>query len=195
MGEPLMNLSKVVSAYYWINEHMKINPRNFKITTVGVPKAIRYLAERKLTLRLSISLHSAYQELREQLVPSAKDFILTELFKDCRWYFNRTGCRVTFEYTLLKGVNDSAVQARHLARKLRQQDCQSHVDLMLWNRVSGMDYEESDLQTAENFQEWLTHHSIPSRILMSRGREKSASYGQLRNEFQKRPLKEIVPLG
>ena len=195
MGEPLMNLNKVIRAYYWINAHMNIHKRCFKISTVGVPNAIRYLAERKLKLKLAISLHTTDQKLREHLIPSAKDFPMPELFKDCRWYFNQTGCRVTFEVALLRDINDSEAQASHMARKMRQQKCPAHVRLMLWNPVEGMKYEPTDVETAVTFKRVLEYYSIPASIRRSKGLEKAAACGQLSNEFQKRPLKEIVPLG
>ena len=195
MGEPLLNLNKVLDAYYWINAHMNIGGRSFTISTVGVPKAIRHLAERQLQLTLAVSLHAPNQGLREQLVPSAKRYPLPELFRDCRWYFNKTGRRITFEYTLLRGINDSAVQARELVRVLRREKCNSHVNLMLWNRVEGMEYERPAWRTAVKFKEMLEQHKISTTIRKSRGLEKSAACGQLSNQFQKRPLKEIVPLG
>ena len=195
MGEPLLNLNKVLDAYYWINAYMNIGSRSFTISTVGVPRAIRQLAEKKLQLTLAVSLHAPNQELREQLVPSAKRYPLPRLFADCRWYFNQTGRRITFEYALLKGVNDSAFQAWQLAKVLRKEKCNSHVNLMLWNRVEGIEYERPNWLTAVKFKEMLEQYKISATIRKSRGLEKSAACGQLSNEFQKRPLKEIVPLG
>lgn len=194
MGEPLLNMKAVLKAQDWIHHHLGISSRSITISTVGVPNGIRMLAEHKLQITLAVSLHAADQRLREQLVPSAKQLPLDRLFSDCRWYFNRTGRRISFEYTLLKGVNDSKTQARKLAKKLLKSNVQSHVNLMLWNPVDGIEYERPDWETAIDFQHVLQFHSIPTSIRKSRGLEKAAACGQLMNAFQKKPLKDFAAL-
>lgn len=194
MGEPLLNLNAVLKAYAWINEYIGISGRNITISTVGVPNAIRLLAERKLPLTLAVSLHAPDQELREKLVPSAKNLPMFKLLQDCRWYFNRTNRRITFEYALLKGINDSEDHAKKLAKKLLNNKLRNHVNLMLWNRVEGIEYERPDWETAVKFKEILEFYTIPTTIRKSRGLEKSAACGQLSNEHQKQPLKDLVRL-
>ena len=194
MGEPLLNLNEVIKAYEWINEHIGIGARSFTISTVGIPNGIRLLAERKLQLTLAVSLHAPDQELREQLVPSAKNFEMFRLLQDCRWYFNRTGRKITFEYALLKGVNDSEKHAKKLAQKLLKNKLRTHINLMLWNKVEGIDYERPDWATAVKFKEILEFYNFPTTIRKSRGLEKGAACGQLSNEHQKRPLKDYVTL-
>lgn len=108
MGEPLLNLPSVIRAFHVLNKDIGISARSITISTVGVPNAIRKLAEHKLQSTLAVSLHAAHQELREKLVPSAKAYPLSALMEDCQAYFAATGRRVTFEYTLMAGVNDSA---------------------------------------------------------------------------------------
>eukprot|EP00210_Caulerpa_lentillifera_P001747 g1677.t1 len=152
MGEPLLNLKAVLEAQAWINEHIGIGGRKFTLSTVGVPNGIRRLAESNLQLTLAVSLHAPSQELRETLVPSAKQYPLELLLKDCRAYFAITKRRVSFEYTLLSGLNDSEQHAKQLAQLLEQNRLKTHVNLMLWNKVSGIDYKRPKWKTALKFK-------------------------------------------
>lgn len=106
MGEPLLNLPAVVAAYRIMKDDIGISGRAITISTVGVPNAIRTLAAHNLTATLAVSIHAPNQELRERLIPSAKAYPLWALMEDCTAYFEATGRRVTFEYTLMAGVND-----------------------------------------------------------------------------------------
>ncbi|KAH9327604.1 hypothetical protein KI387_007782, partial [Taxus chinensis] len=118
MGEPMLNLKAVLEAHRTLNKDVKIGQRMITISTVGVPNTIKKLATYKLQSTLAISLHAPNQKLRETIVPSAKSYPLESLLKDCRDYFKETGRRVSFEYTLLAGVNDSPEHASELADML-----------------------------------------------------------------------------
>ena len=106
MGEPCLNLPAVISAYRVLNEGLGIGGRSITISTVGVPNSLKRLAREGLSATLALSLHAPNQELREQLIPSAKAYPLRALMADVADYFKTTGRRVTFEYTLMEGVND-----------------------------------------------------------------------------------------
>lgn len=110
MGEPLLNLKAVVKAQQVINKDIGIGARMITISTVGVPNAISMLAKYNLQSTLAVSLHAPDQQLREKLIPSAKAYPLDALMWDCQQYYNSTGRRVTFEYTVMAGVNDSEEQ-------------------------------------------------------------------------------------
>lgn len=112
MGEPLLNIQAVVAAAAAMREQLGISGRAITVSTVGLPNAIPRLAEHQLTATLAVSIHAPNQQLREQLIPSAKVYPLHTLMRDCSNYFKATGRRVTFEYTLLGGVNDATAHVR-----------------------------------------------------------------------------------
>ena len=112
MGEPLLNHRAVVSAIGLLQDHLGIAARKILVSTVGVPKAIPKLATLKLQCKLAVSLHAPNQQLREQLVPSAKNYDIDQLLRDCSLYFQATSRRMSFEYTLLGGVNDRTEHVR-----------------------------------------------------------------------------------
>jgi 23S rRNA (adenine2503-C2)-methyltransferase len=114
MGEPLLNLDGVLRAVHIINSHLGIGARSLTISTVGVHKAISKLAQHQLQCTLAVSLHAPNQQLREKLVPSARTYPLDQLLRDTAGYFRKTRRRVTFEYTVLKGINDAPEHVRLL---------------------------------------------------------------------------------
>ena len=137
MGEPLLNLREVLRAHRCLNRDVGIGGRYFTISTVGVPNALSKLATHRLQATLAVSLHAPTQELRERLIPSAKAFPLDALLEEVRMYRKATGRRVTFEYTLLAGENDSEDHARALAKLLRSKVGRGcHINLLPWNPVA-----------------------------------------------------------
>jgi adenine C2-methylase RlmN of 23S rRNA A2503 and tRNA A37 len=119
-GEPLVNLPSVLEAVAMLRRDMGLSGRAITISTVGVPNTIARLAEARLPCTLAVSLHAPSQALREKLVPSARAYPLDALMRDCAGYFVHTGRRVTFEYTLMRGENDSPEHARELAALLKR---------------------------------------------------------------------------
>jgi 23S rRNA (adenine2503-C2)-methyltransferase len=116
MGEPLLNLPSVTAAVRYLQTHIGISGRAITVSTVGVPNAIAKLAAQRLTCTLAVSIHAPNQQLRERIIPSAKVYPLEALMQDCRGYFDATGRRVTFEYTLMSGVNDGLQEVRERDR-------------------------------------------------------------------------------
>ena len=114
MGEPLLNLRAVTAAARFINADLGIGARHIPVSTVGVPNAIgmlaRALTDPPLQLTLAVSIHAPNQAVRQKIIPSAKAYPLDALLQDCQQFLEVTGRRVTFEYTLLAGVNDSPAQ-------------------------------------------------------------------------------------
>ena len=178
MGEPLINLDEVVKAVKSLNQDVGIGQRSLTLSTVGIPKRIRALAEQKLQITFAVSLHASNQQLREQLIPSAINYPLHQLLAECREYVDITGRRVTFEYVLLSGVNDSPQHAQELVKHLR--GFQTHVNLIPYNPISEADYQRPDRQRIEQFTNVLEKAKIAVSVRYSRGLEANAACGQLR---------------
>jgi 23S rRNA (adenine2503-C2)-methyltransferase len=178
MGEPLLNLDAVLGAVKSINQDVGIGMRSLTISTVGIPGRIRQLAEHHLQVTLAISLHASNQQVREQLIPSAKRYPLDALLDECRDYVKITGRRVTFEYILLAGLNDLPEHAAELAGHLR--GFQSHVNLIPYNPISEVDYQRPTPRRIQAFVEALEKQHIAVSVRRSRGLEKDAACGQLR---------------
>eukprot|EP00271_Cylindrocystis_brebissonii_P018258 TRINITY_DN5095_c0_g2_i1.p1 TRINITY_DN5095_c0_g2~~TRINITY_DN5095_c0_g2_i1.p1 ORF type:complete len:694 (+),score=91.22 TRINITY_DN5095_c0_g2_i1:160-2241(+) len=188
MGEPLLNLPAVLAAHRCLNKALGIGQRAITISTVGVPNTIRKLAQSRLQSTLAISLHAPTQLLREQIVPSAKVYPLDALMEDCRAYFELTGRRVSFEYTLLAGVNDQPSHALQLAALLRQWDMGHHVNVIPFNPISDSEFQRPTRAAINAFLDALKSRRVTATVRVTRGLEANAACGQLRNDFQKFPL-------
>jgi 23S rRNA (adenine2503-C2)-methyltransferase len=182
MGEPLMNLEQVVGAIACLNQDIGIGQRNMTISTVGIPQRIAQLARYHLQATLAVSLHAPNQELRSQLIPSANHYPLASLLDDCRDYVATTKRRVSFEYTLLAGVNDHITHARQLAELIR--GFQSHVNLIPYNPIAGADFHRPQGASLQQFSQILTDAHVAVSIRRTRGLEASAACGQLRGQRQ-----------
>lgn len=178
MGEPLLNIDNVLGAVKSINEDIGIGQRLITLSTVGVPGRIQRLAEHQLQATLAVSLHASNQELRKQLIPSARQYPLEALLEECREYVKTTGRRVTFEYVLLAGVNDAAEHAIELADRLR--GFQSHVNLIPYNPISEVDYQKPDPRRIQTFVDTLKQRRVAVSVRRARGLEADAACGQLR---------------
>ena len=178
MGEPLINMDEVVAAVKCLNEDVGIGQRSLTISTVGLPGKIRQLAQHKLQVTFAVSLHASNQQLREQLIPSAKHYPLDKLLNECREYVQITGRRVTFEYILLAGVNDLPKQATELAKHLK--GFQTHVNLIPYNPITDADYQRPSSYRIQQFTEILRREHIAVSVRYSRGLQAQAACGQLR---------------
>jgi 23S rRNA (adenine2503-C2)-methyltransferase len=178
MGEPLLNLENVLPAIQSLNQDVGIGQRNMTLSTVGIPGQIIELAQHRLQVTLAVSLHASNQALREQLIPSARRYPLKDLLAECRSYVKMTSRRVTFEYILLAGVNDSPEQAAELAQILR--GFQSHVNLSPYNPIREADYQRPTSRRIQAFTNVLKQQQIAVSVRYSRGLEADAACGQLR---------------
>lgn len=184
MGEPLLNPENVLEAVRSLNEDIGIGQRLITISTVGIPGRIRKLAEHGLQSTLAVSLHASNQSLREQLIPSARQYPLEALLDECREYVKITGRRVTFEYIVLAGVNDGVEHAIELAEHLR--GFQSHVNLIPYNPISEADYQRPDPRRLQSFMDALKARHVAVSVRRSRGLEADAACGQLRASYANR---------
>ncbi|HRK62854.1 MAG TPA: 23S rRNA (adenine(2503)-C(2))-methyltransferase RlmN [Terricaulis sp.] len=185
MGEPLYNLDNVAEAIDTISDGdgISIGRRRITVSTAGVAPKIKELGERTGAM-LAISLHATHDELRNQLVPLNKKYNLEELFAAIKSYPSLGNAkRVTFEYVMLKGVNDTLPEARALVKLLA--GVPAKINLIPFNPWPGTDYECSDWRTIEQFAEVLNRAGYSSPIRTPRGRDILAACGQLRSESVK----------
>lgn len=185
MGEPLYNLDNVVEAIETITdgEGISISKRRITVSTAGVAPKIPELGARTGAM-LAISLHATNDDLRNELVPINKKYNLKELFDAIRQYPDLSNSkRVTFEYVMLKGVNDSLAEARDLVRLMKH--VPAKINLIPFNPWPGTKYECSDWETIEAFAEVLNRAGYASPIRTPRGRDILAACGQLRSESVK----------
>lgn len=182
MGEPLINLEEVVKAVKSLNQDVGIGQRSLTISTVGLPGKIKQLAQHHLQVTFAVSLHASNQKLREQLIPSANNYPLQQLWSECRQYVKITGRRVTFEYILLAGVNDLPEHAIELAQNLR--GFPTHVNLIPYNPITEANYKRPSKHRIQSFTELLRREHVAVSVRYSRGLEADAACGQLRGSHK-----------
>jgi 23S rRNA (adenine2503-C2)-methyltransferase len=182
-GEPLDNYDNLLRFVRIISDEQgyNISQRNITVSSCGIVPRIRQLADEKLTITFALSLHATTDEERKSLMPIANSYGLEETLDACRYYFEKTGRRVTFEYSMVKGVNDTAEHAKRLAKLLKGMNC--HVNLIPINSVSERDYVKSDMDSIEKFKLLLEKNSINGTIRRSVGSDIDAACGQLRRKY------------
>lgn len=182
MGEPLLNYDNVLKSIRLLNEEVGIAMRKMTISTVGVTPRIRKLQQENLQLTLAISLHAPDDELRRTIIPLARQYLLKELISACKDYANATGRRVTYEYLLLAGVNDSPEHAHKLAGLLSHS--LSNVNLIPYNQVMGKDFRRPSPAVIREFRSILEEAGIETTQRFERGHAASAACGQLRGSSE-----------
>ena len=183
MGEPLANYSALWQAIKMLNspDGFGLSARSMTISTAGFIPGIKRLSGEKLQIGLAISLHAAENTLRDKLVPVNKRYPLEELIPTCQEYFNKTGRRVSFEYALFNGVNDSLQQAQKLADIIQEMNC--HVNLITANSTANQTLLPSTRSRVLAFQNALKDRGINCTLRQSRGQDIDAGCGQLSSRF------------
>jgi len=183
-GEPLDNFDSVLRFIELIShsDGLNIGQRHITLSTCGIVPKILELAELKMQITLAISLHAPTDDLRQKFMPVAKRYSLQELLSACRHYINLTHRRITFEYALVKGVNDSHSQAKNLAKLLKGLNC--HVNLIPINKARG-DFHPTAKKDAQVFAAVLEENRINVTIRRSLGGDVDAACGQLRAKHKK----------
>ena len=178
IGEPLDNFDAVLKFLDLVNrpDGLNIGMRHISLSTCGIVPGIRRLAELRLQITLSVSLHAPDDETRSRLMPVNKMYDVEELFKACHDYFQRTGRRISFEYALIDGVNDHDWQAERMAERLRGMP--AHVNLIPLNRVTERALRPS--RRMGEFQRLLERLGVTATVRRSLGGDIDASCGQLR---------------
>lgn len=181
-GEPLDNFANTikfitnVTASYGLN----ISIRHITLSTCGLVPGIKELADLELAITLAVSLHAPDDQLRNYLMPVNKVYPLAELLCACRYYIEKTGRRITFEYALLSGVNDTGEHARELARLLRGMLC--HVNLIPYNPVEEREFKRTRPDQVRRFKEILERCGVGATVRRELGSDIDAACGQLRRK-------------
>ena len=184
-GEPLDNYEAVVRFIYMISDErgLHISQRNITLSTCGLVPQIYELAKEHLQITLALSLHASNDERRGELMPVAKKYELAELMKACKYYYNETKRRLTFEYSLAARINDSVEEASELGALLKGINC--HVNLIPMNPVVERKYVQSDKANVVKFQNMLEKYGINVTIRREMGRDIDGACGQLRYKSTK----------
>ncbi|MCI6960014.1 MAG: 23S rRNA (adenine(2503)-C(2))-methyltransferase RlmN [Oscillospiraceae bacterium] len=182
IGEPLDNFDNVMDFLSIISspDGVNIGMRNISLSTCGIVPMIDKLAEKKLQLTLSISLHAPNDAMRSGMMPVNDAYPVAQLISACRRYQQTTGRRVSFEYSMVRGVNDSPATAKELAALIRGMG--AHVNLIPINPVDGSPYSATDAENVKRFQTLLTDLGVNATVRRRLGSDISAACGQLRRE-------------
>lgn len=182
IGEPLDNFDNVMDFLSIISspDGVNIGMRNISLSTCGIVPMIDKLAEKKLQLTLSISLHAPNDAMRSGMMPVNDAYPVAQLISACRRYQQTTGRRVSFEYSMVRGVNDSPTTAKELAALIRGMG--AHVNLIPINPVDGSPYSATDAENVKRFQTLLTDLGVNATVRRRLGSDISAACGQLRRE-------------
>lgn len=179
-GEPLDNYSNLLQFIDMITDEngLNISQRNITVSTCGIVENMKRLADEKLQITLALSLHGSTQAKRQELMPIARKYDIDEVIDACRYYFDKTGRRVTFEYSLVGGVNDTDEDAENLCSLVGGLNC--HVNLIPVNPIKERDFVESERKHVFNFQKKLEKRHINATIRREMGRDIDGACGQLR---------------
>ena len=182
-GEPLDNYDNFVKFIHMISdEHgLHISQRNITASTCGIVPNILRLSEEGLQITLALSLHGSNQEKRKKLMPVANKYELSEVLNACDVYFEKTGRRVTFEYSLVKGVNDQPEDIRELTAILKHRNC--HLNVIPVNPIRERDFQKPDSKNAQEFKNKLEKNGINVTIRRERGSDIDGACGQLRRRY------------
>ena len=190
IGEPLDNFDNVMRFLELVNseEGMNISLRHVSLSTCGLVPKIDELAKRKLQLTLSVSLHAPNDEVRNQIMPVNKAYPSEELLAACRRYYDETRRRISFEYAMIDGVNDSVADARELIRRLK--GLPAHFNLIPLNHVEESPLKPSSKAAVAAFQKTLEEAGIPATVRRTLGGDIDASCGQLRRKYNRENQKD-----
>ena len=183
-GEPLDNYDNLLKFIELLTDEngLHISQRNLTVSTCGIVPRIRELADQKLSITLALSLHASSQKKRLELMPVANKYEIHEVIDACRYYFEKTGRRVTFEYSLVGGVNDSDRDAKELTDLIHDMNC--HVNLIPVNPIKERDYVQSNAEVIEAFKEKLERNGITVTVRRELGRDIDGACGQLRRKYK-----------
>lgn len=183
-GEPLDNYDNVLKFIKLLNskDGKNMGQRHITLSTCGLINKMYDLADEELQITLAVSFHAPNDEIRNRLMPVSKANPMDKLLEACRFYADKTKRRITFEYSLIKGVNDSADNAKELASKLKGMLC--HVNLIPINDVKEKDYVKSTNETIKRFEDILLSRGIETTVRKSLGGDIDAACGQLRKRYK-----------
>lgn len=189
-GEPLDNYDNVMKFLELISDGngLNISQRNITLSTCGLVPKIYELADRGVQITLAISLHASDDETRRELMPVARAYTIEEILKACRYFFEKTGRRLTFEYSLVAGVNDTETESVKLGELLKGMNC--HVNLIPVNPIKERNFKQSDRIAIEKFKNNLEKYKINVTIRREMGRDINGACGQLRKSYKDEIIKK-----
>lgn len=185
-GEPLDNYDNILKFFQMLtDEHgLNISQRNITVSTCGIVPRMKQLADEQLQITLALSLHASNQAKRLELMPISNKYSLNEVIDACKYYFEKTGRRITFEYSLVGGVNDKKEDADELAALVKPLNC--HVNLIPVNPIKERDYVQSQKKVIDNFKNKLEKCGINVTIRREMGRDINGACGQLRRSYMEK---------
>ena len=189
-GEPFDNFDNFVRFEKLLTDEngLNISARNLTVSTCGLVPKIYELADMKLQITLAISLHAPNDDMRKKLMPIANKYSIKEIMDACRYYIEKTGRRVTFEYSLVKGENDSLECAEQLISLVKDLNC--HINLIPVNPIKERDYRQTELADINKFKNRLEKNKINVTIRREMGRDIDGACGQLRKRYSDEQSKE-----
>lgn len=182
MGEPLLNYRNTLDSIALITgtHGLNISPRRITVSTAGIEKMIRKLGDDEVTFNLALSLHAANDEKRNQIMPINEQNSLEALADALKYFYSRTGTRVTYEYIIFKGFNDEIDDARELAEFCKHVPCK--VNIIEYNPIDAGEFMQADAAKVDAFAAFLESRNIIVNIRRSRGKDIDAACGQLANK-------------
>ena len=183
-GEPLDNYDNLLKfiEFFTDEKGLNISQRNITVSTCGIVPRMKELADEKLAITLALSLHASNQAKRLELMPVANKYDIKEVIDACKYYFDTTGRRITFEYSLVGGVNDTDQDARELSQLIKGINC--HVNLIPVNPIKERDYVQSNAKVIEAFKNKLEKAGINVTVRREMGRDIDGACGQLRKRYK-----------
>jgi 23S rRNA (adenine2503-C2)-methyltransferase len=182
MGEPMMNYKNVVEAINKITkpEGLGMSPRRITVSTSGIPKMIKMLADEELKVKLALSLHSAIEHKRNEIMPFSEKFPLTDIMDSLQYWYQKTGSPITFEYCVWKGINDGDEDIKALIKYCRQ--VPSKVNLIQYNPIGEGKFDHRSIEAEQKYVRELEKAGITVVVRKSRGGDIDAACGQLANK-------------
>ena len=182
-GEPMDNFDNFLKFVELLTDEngVNISQRNLTVSTCGIVPKMRELADKNLQITLALSLHASTQEKRLQLMPVANKYEILEVIDACKYYFDKTGRRVTFEYSLVGGVNDTEEDAKNLSALIKGMNC--HINLIPVNPIKERDFVQPDNSVTREFKNKLEKNGINVTIRREMGRDIDGACGQLRKRY------------
>lgn len=182
MGEPLMNYKNVLESIDKItsDDGLGMSPKRITVSTSGVPKMIKKLADDAVKFNLAVSLHSAIQSTREQIMPFAKSFTLSDLRESLEYWYNKTKRKITYEYIVWKDINDTWEDIEALVTFCQYVPCK--VNIIEYNPIDDGHFQQADADVIEDYIQALEAAHVPVTVRRSRGKDIDAACGQLANK-------------
>ena len=182
MGEPLMNYNNVLKAIAMItsNEGLGMSPKRITVSTSGVPKMIKKLADDEVKFKLAVSLHSAIDEIRSRIMPFSANFPLSELRESLEYWYHKTKSKITYEYVVWKGINDNKASVDALVKFCKYVPCK--VNLIEYNPIDDGEFQQASEESINAYIKALAANDIVAKVRRSRGKDIDAACGQLANK-------------